>query len=53
MSMAEIEPDRLVYVDRRNNVVKLSQGEFVAIAHLEAVFAGAAARPSDLRLRQQ
>ena len=39
--MAEIEPDRLVYVDRRNNVVKLSQGEFVAIANLEAVFAGA------------
>ncbi|MHC9294480.1 carboxylic acid reductase [Mycobacterium sp. LTG2003] len=40
--MAEIEPDRLVYVDRRNNVLKLSQGEFVAIAHLEAVYAGAA-----------
>jgi fatty acid CoA ligase FadD9 len=39
--MAEIEPDRLVYVDRRNNVLKLAQGEFVAIAHLEAVFAGA------------
>jgi fatty acid CoA ligase FadD9 len=40
--MAEIEPDRLVYVDRRNNVLKLSQGEFVAIANLEAVYAGAA-----------
>jgi fatty acid CoA ligase FadD9 len=39
--MAEIEPDRLAYVDRRNNVLKLAQGEFVAIAHLEAVFAGA------------
>ncbi len=39
--MAEIEPNRLAYVDRRNNVLKLSQGEFVAIAHLEAVFAGA------------
>ena len=39
--MAEIEPDRLVYVDRRNNVLKLAQGEFVAVAHLEAVFAGA------------
>jgi fatty acid CoA ligase FadD9 len=39
--IAEIEPDRLVYVDRRNNVLKLAQGEFVAIAHLEAVFAGA------------
>jgi len=40
--MAEIEPDQLVYVDRRNNVLKLAQGEFVAVARLEAVFAGAA-----------
>jgi fatty acid CoA ligase FadD9 len=40
--MAEVEPDRLVYVDRRKNVLKLSQGEFVAVAQLEAVFAGAA-----------
>ena len=39
--MAEIAPDHLVYVDRRNNVIKLSQGEFVAVANLEAVFAGA------------
>jgi fatty acid CoA ligase FadD9 len=39
--MAEIEPDRLVYVDRRNNVLKLAQGEFVAVARLEAIFAGA------------
>lgn len=36
--MAEIAPDRLVYVDRRNNVLKLSQGEFVAISRLEAIF---------------
>jgi fatty acid CoA ligase FadD9 len=36
--MAEIGPDRLVYVDRRNNVVKLSQGEFVAISRLEALY---------------
>lgn len=36
--MAELEPDRLVYVDRRNNVLKLSQGEFVALAKLEAAF---------------
>jgi fatty acid CoA ligase FadD9 len=39
--MAEVEQDRLVYVDRRNNVLKLAQGEFVAVARLEAVFAGA------------
>ncbi len=39
--MAEIGPDRLAYVDRRNNVLKLAQGEFVAIARLEAVFASA------------
>ncbi|MFQ6392739.1 carboxylic acid reductase [Nocardia sp. KC 131] len=37
--MAEIGPDQLVYVDRRNNVLKLSQGEFVAVSHLEAVYA--------------
>lgn len=36
--MAEIGPDRLVYVDRRKNVLKLSQGEFVAVSRLEAVF---------------
>ena len=36
--MAEIEPDRLVYVDRRNNVLKLAQGEFVAVANLEATY---------------
>lgn len=36
--MAEVGPNRLVYVDRRNNVLKLSQGEFVTISHLEAIF---------------
>ncbi len=35
---AEVAPDRLVYVDRRNNVLKLAQGEFVTLAKLEAVF---------------
>ncbi|GAF49359.1 carboxylic acid reductase [Rhodococcus wratislaviensis] len=36
--VAEIAPDQLVYLDRRNNVLKLSQGEFVAVSKLEAVF---------------
>lgn len=40
--MAELGPDRLAYVDRRNNVLKLAQGEFVAVARLEAAFSGAA-----------
>ncbi|WNG89795.1 carboxylic acid reductase [Mycobacterium sp. ITM-2016-00317] len=37
--VAETAPDRLTYLDRRNNVLKLSQGEFVAVSKLEAVFA--------------
>ena len=37
--MAEVGPDRLAYLDRRNNVLKLSQGEFVTVSKLEAVFA--------------
>ncbi|GAB1813112.1 carboxylic acid reductase [Mycobacterium sp. MUNTM1] len=40
--MAEIAPDHLVYLDRRNNVLKLAHGEFVAIANLEAIYTGAA-----------
>ncbi|MFZ3474208.1 carboxylic acid reductase [Streptomyces sp. 4.24] len=37
--VAEVEPGRHVVVDRRKNVLKLSQGEFVATSRLEAVFA--------------
>jgi fatty acid CoA ligase FadD9 len=36
--MAEIAPDELAYVDRRNNVLKLSQGEFVTVSKLEAAY---------------
>ncbi|MBV8347121.1 MAG: thioester reductase domain-containing protein, partial [Mycolicibacterium sp.] len=39
--MAEIGPGHLVYVDRSKNVLKPAQGEFVAVASLEAVFAAA------------
>jgi fatty acid CoA ligase FadD9 len=37
--MAQIGPEELVFVDRRNNVIKLSQGEFVAVSQLEALYA--------------
>jgi fatty acid CoA ligase FadD9 len=36
--MAETGPDQLVYVDRRNNVLKLAQGEFVTVSRLETLF---------------
>ncbi len=36
--VAEVGPDRITYLDRRNNVLKLSQGEFVTVAKLEALF---------------
>ncbi|KUH84971.1 MULTISPECIES: carboxylic acid reductase [unclassified Mycobacterium] len=36
--VAELGPDRLTYLDRRNNVLKLSQGEFVTVSKLEAAF---------------
>ncbi|HXA13374.1 MAG TPA: carboxylic acid reductase, partial [Mycobacterium sp.] len=38
--VAEIAPDQLAYVDRRNNVLKLSQGEFVTVSKLEAAYGG-------------
>jgi fatty acid CoA ligase FadD9 len=37
--MAETGPDQLMYVDRRNNVLKLAQGEFVTVSKLETLFA--------------
>lgn len=36
--VAEVAPNQVRYVDRRNNVLKLAQGEFVTVAKLEAVF---------------
>ncbi|MFJ4650076.1 thioester reductase domain-containing protein [Nocardia sp. NPDC088792] len=35
---AKIETDRLSYLDRRNNVVKLAQGEFLPLSKLEAIY---------------
>ncbi|OEU87520.1 oxidoreductase [Streptomyces abyssalis] len=37
--MARTGPGELVYVDRTKNVLKLSQGELVALSRLETVFA--------------
>ncbi len=36
--VAELGADQLAYLDRRNNVLKLSQGEFVTVSKLEAAF---------------
>jgi fatty acid CoA ligase FadD9 len=36
--VAQTGPDQVRYVDRRNNVLKLSQGEFVTVSKLEAAF---------------
>ncbi len=36
--VAELGPDEVRYVDRRNNVLKLAQGEFVTVSKLEAAF---------------
>ncbi|QUQ64251.1 carboxylic acid reductase [Kutzneria sp. CA-103260] len=37
--MAETGPDQLRYLDRRSSVIKLSQGEFVAVSRLELLYA--------------
>lgn len=36
--MEQRGPDHLVWVDRRNNVIKLSQAEFVAVGPLESIY---------------
>ncbi|MFV2175670.1 carboxylic acid reductase [Actinomadura sp. LOL_016] len=38
--MAQIGPDELRFVDRRNNVIKLAQAEFVSVARIEEILAG-------------
>ncbi|MFF7647517.1 hypothetical protein [Streptomyces canus] len=37
-TMAETGPDQLAYLDRRNNVLKRPQSEFVTLSRLERVF---------------
>lgn len=37
--MAETAPGQFRYIDRRGNVLKLSQGEFVTVSNIESVFA--------------
>ncbi|MBZ4320841.1 carboxylic acid reductase [Streptomyces huiliensis] len=41
--MARVGPGELRYVERRSHVLKLSQGEFVAVSRLEALFTGSPA----------
>ncbi|KAA0099908.1 NAD-dependent epimerase/dehydratase family protein [Mycolicibacterium sp. P1-18] len=36
--VADLGPDQVKYLDRRNNVIKLAQGEFVTVSKLEAAF---------------
>ncbi|MEV5646761.1 carboxylic acid reductase [Nocardia sp. NPDC052254] len=38
--VAELGPRQITYLDRRSNVRKLANGEFVAVAQLESVFTG-------------
>ena len=38
--MEQRGPDHLAWLDRRNNVIKLSQGEYVAIGPLETAYLG-------------
>ncbi|MGW1738139.1 carboxylic acid reductase [Nocardia sp. NPDC001965] len=38
--VAELGPRQISYLDRRSNVRKLANGEFVAVAQLESIFTG-------------
>ena len=38
--MEQHDADTLIWIDRKNNVIKLSQGEFVTLWNLESIFVG-------------
>lgn len=48
--MEQRAPDEMVWVDRRNNVIKLSQAEFVAVGPLETTYLGNSAMISQIFL---
>ena len=38
--MEQRGPNRLIWIDRKKNILKLSQGEFVSLGRLEATYSG-------------
>ena len=49
--MEQRGPKVVVWIDRKKNIMKLSQGEFVSTSRLEATYAGAPCSISDMCLQ--